>query len=295
MTLRQDRPPWLRREHMCFLVLGVALCALRWGCVEALWSVSREGDRASDYWVVPLIVAFLCIERRHAIFCITRFSRWGLLPLALGLCLTSPTLAAQMTGGAADAISMSLFGLILALAGVFLTCYGEAATRRAAWPLSMLLLAVPMPIEIWDRAVDGLQRGSAMVLGLLFHVLRVPFVREGMRFDLSGVSILIAPQCSGIRSSYALLVLTAALTYIALRSPWRRLLLLASVFPLVMLKNGIRIATLTLLAEHVDPSYLHGALHHEGGFVFFGIVLALEVLLCWALGISERKAGAPAV
>jgi exosortase len=290
MTLRQDRPLWLRREHLCFLLLGFALCALRWGSIQAWLSASRVGDRASDYWVVPLISAFLCFERRHAIFCITGFSHWGFLPLVLGLGLSTPLLAARAAGSVADAISLSLFGLILALAGAFLACYGEAATRRAAWPLALLVLAVPMPIEIWHRAVDVLQRGSALVLGLLFHLVRVPFARVGLRFDLSGVSIIIDPQCSGIRSSYALLVLTAVLSYLALCSPWRRLVLLASVLPLALLKNGIRIATLTLLAEHVNPSYLRGRLHHEGGFVFFGGALVLEILLCWALGISERKA-----
>jgi exosortase/archaeosortase family protein len=47
--------------------------------------------------------------------------------------------------------------------------------------------------------------------------------------------------------------------------------------PLSVLKNGIRIATLTLLSIHVDPSFLTGNLHHQGGFVFF--LLALLILL----------------
>jgi exosortase len=289
MTLRQDRPLWLRWEHLCFLVLAFALCVLRWGSILAWISVSRVGERASDYWVVPMISAFLCFERRHAIFCITGFSRWGFLPLVVGLSLSSPVLAALAAGNAADAISMNSLGLVLALAGAFLAFYGEVSARRAAWPLALLLLAVPMPIEVWNRAVVVLQHGSAMVVGLLFHLVRVPFVREGLRFDLSRVSIIIDPQCSGIRSSYALLVLAAALCYLALRSPGRRLILLASVLPLALLKNGIRIVTLTLLAEYVNPSYLRGTLHHDGGFVFFGVALALEILLCWALGASERK------
>lgn len=290
MTPRQDRPLWLRREHICFLMLGFALCALRWSSILACFSVSRVGARASDYWVVPLISMFLCFERRHAIFCITGFSRWGFLPLVIGLSLSSPFLAVHLAGGGADEISLNIFGLLLALAGSFLACYGAVAARRAAWPLALLVLAVPMPIEVWNRAVVVLQHGSGMVVGLLFHLIRVPFAREGLRFDLSRVSIIIDPQCSGIRSSYALLVLTAALCYLALRSPWRRLVLLASVLPLALLKNGIRIVTLTLLAEYVNPSYLYGTLHHDGGFVFFGGALALEILLCWALGTYERKA-----
>jgi len=41
------------------------------------------------------------------------------------------------------------------------------------------------------------------------------------------------------------------------------------------LKNGIRIVTLTLLAVHVDPSFLTGQLHHDGGVVFFALALVM--------------------
>jgi exosortase/archaeosortase family protein len=47
--------------------------------------------------------------------------------------------------------------------------------------------------------------------------------------------------------------------------------------PLSVIKNGIRIATLTLLSIYVDPSFLTGSLHRKGGFVFF--LMALLILL----------------
>jgi exosortase/archaeosortase family protein len=42
-------------------------------------------------------------------------------------------------------------------------------------------------------------------------------------------------------------------------------------------KNGIRITTLTLLSVYVDPGFLYGRLHRQGGFVFF--LIALLILL----------------
>ena len=49
----------------------------------------------------------------------------------------------------------------------------------------------------------------------------------------------------------------------------------------MILKNGIRIATLTLLAMYVDPSFLTGRLHHEGEVIFFvmSLLLPLPMLL----------------
>jgi len=58
----------------------------------------------------------------------------------------------------------------------------------------------------------------------------------------------------------------------------------------MVVKNGVRIATLTILAEYVDPGFLYGRLHHEGGVVFFllGLVLLLPVL--WLLQRGEKPA-----
>jgi exosortase/archaeosortase family protein len=53
------------------------------------------------------------------------------------------------------------------------------------------------------------------------------------------------------------------------------------------LKNGIRIATLTLLANYVNPDFLYGNLHHRGGVVFFVIGLILLVPLFWYLRKGE--------
>lgn len=67
------------------------------------------------------------------------------------------------------------------------------------------------------------------------------------------------------------------------------LLALLSV-PLSVLKNGIRIATLTLLSIYVDPDFLTGKLHHEGGFVFFvAALLILWPVFLWLVK-SEKTA-----
>ena len=60
--------------------------------------------------------------------------------------------------------------------------------------------------------------------------------------------------------------------------------------PLGIIKNGIRITTLTLLAIYVDPSFLSGNLHREGGFLFFLLALAMlaPVLCYWRNRIELR-------
>jgi exosortase/archaeosortase family protein len=74
-----------------------------------------------------------------------------------------------------------------------------------------------------------------------------------------------------------------------------RALLVAAVLPIAILKNGVRIVTLSLLARHVDPSFLTGQLHHEGGIVFFLIALLILSPVFVLLQRSERASAGEAL
>jgi exosortase len=117
---------------------------------------------------------------------------------------------------------------------------------------------------------------SADVTYAALLLLGVPVVREGAVFLLpNGVAIEIAQECSGIRSSMVLLGVGVVAGQMFLRSWWTRAALLALIVPLAIIKNGIRIVTLSLLAVYVDPGFLDGWLHHQGGSVFFAVTLVL--------------------
>jgi hypothetical protein len=56
-----------------------------------------------------------------------------------------------------------------------------------------------------------------------------------------------------------------------------------------LIKNSIRIAALALLGTYVDPGFLTGRLHHEGGVVFFALTLPLWALIVLLLRRSEYR------
>jgi exosortase len=272
------------RLHLAFALVVLAIAAIGWNSLRAWLQISTSGEQASDYWVVPILSALLCLQRKHEIFApAARFTPAGVALIAAGLGIN----AAFLRSGANSA---ALLGIVVAIAGAFLFCYGGRACSQARFPLALLLLAIPLPIAAWNHVVDWLQHGSATVLEAIFTLLQISFHRNGLEFQLSSLSINIAPECSGIRSSYALLVITVLLAYLSVHSLWRRALLVAAVIPLVLIKNGIRIATISLLAVKVDPVFIDGPLHHRGGFVFFSLVFAAEGALCWLLRRSEMQA-----
>ena len=79
------------------------------------------------------------------------------------------------------------------------------------------------------------------------------------------------------------------LAQLFLHSPWRKTLLIAAAIPLSVAKNALRIVTIAVLGTRVDPGYLHGNLHRQGGIIFLGIAVAVEVLLLWILRRTELR------
>jgi exosortase len=133
---------------------------------------------------------------------------------------------------------------------------------------------------------------SADVTYAAFLLLGVPVVREGSVFLLPNqIAIEVAQECSGIRSSVVLLGVGMVAGPMFLRCWWTRAVLLALIVPLAILKNGLRIVTLSMLAVYADPAWLDGWLHHQGGGVFFAITLMLLATILLGLRQWESARG----
>jgi exosortase len=187
-----------------------------------------------------------------------------------------------------DYLSVEILALIVLWIAGFALCYGTDALRAACFPLLFLMLMIPIPDFLIDNVIFFLQTGSAAVSYWLFRILNVPVFKEGFVFILPTLNIEVAKECSGIRSSMALLITTLLAGEFVLRSGWRKSLLVLSAVPILIFKNGLRIVTISLLSIYVDPRFLHGWLHTSGGVVFY--VLALLSLFPIILLLKRGEA-----
>jgi exosortase len=176
--------------------------------------------------------------------------------------------------------------VLLWIAG-FAFFFGECAFRAARFPLFFLMLAVPLPTFLLAHVVHALQAGSAAIVSAIFEVTGTPFLREGFVFQFSQFSIEIAEECSGIRSSMAVLILALLAAHFYLRTFWKQLAFIACSLLVMIVKNGVRIATLTFLSMYVNPAFLFGRLHRDGGVVFF--LLGMAMLLPILLGLQRGE------
>lgn len=240
--------------------------------------------------IAPISVLLVFLNGKRIFRTLTHSYFWsGLLVLAGTAAYLVAKESELLSSGGRLSVTMLSF-VMLVIAG-FLVSFGSTAARRAVFPLGFLFLMVPLPPEILGRIIYFLQVGSTATAYSLFHLFAVPVFRDQFVLQLPQFSIQVAAECSSIRSSLALFITGLLIAYLYLRKPWTRAVLVALTVPLSVLKNGVRIVTLCMLAMDVNPGFLTGRLHHEGGIVFF--LFALLILggvlrvLRWAENIPS--------
>jgi exosortase len=253
---------------------------------------SLDEGYSSHIVLIPLLAGFLIWSKRDRIFANTKYSAKAALAIGTsGIVTTAIAFAVRMRGESDLAQLLIVLSVLLLIVAGFVGFFGTAAFRKAIFPFSLLLMVLPIPRPLIDRVIQLLQAGSADLTTWMFSLLGVPVLREGFVLTMPGLSIEIAKECSGINSSIALLIIMLLVAHETLHSNWRRVALVLIVLPLSIVKNAIRIVTLTMLATHVDPSFLTGRLHHEGGFVFYLISLALVYPVWKVLQKTEKTHG----
>ena len=271
--------------------------------------VSFSSDYYSHIPLIPLVSAYLFYQRRKTFVDVSNYEpRWGLAMAGMGFLLYAagmwmPWLHQQ------DSPSLLVFSSLLFFFGSFMFSYGRRAFKRYAFPLLFLLFMVPLPNKLMDGIIYFLLSGSAEVTDMIFKATGIPYLREGFVFQMPRFSIEIAKQCSGIRSSLALLITVVLAAHLFLRTYWQKAVLVVCVLPIALVKNGIRISVLTFLGMYVNQRILtEGFLHKSGGILFFipaivliGIILSLlrrvnseRVLsIVGCMNAVKRAAGSP--
>ena len=192
-------------------------------------------------------------------------------------------------GTASEGLSASIFSLVLWWIGVVIACFAMESFRSHLFPLCFLFLIVPLPERALNWTTVFLQRQSAWSTSALFQLIGVPVTRDGVILSIPGLTIQIEQECSSIRSSTMLVIVALILAYLFLKAPWRRIVLVLATIPASIAKNAIRIFIIAELGTRVNPSFLHGGLHRNGGIVFLSLAVLVITGLLWLLRRGEMR------
>lgn len=286
MVLASEKMKSMEFAFLGFLaVSGAAFFKL----LAALVKFSLDHEYCSHILLIPFISAFLIYMDRDAI---TKSLSWW--PAGALVALPAiPALIWAFAGKSSlepnDFLSGVTFSIVCVWISGFAVCFGMRAVRAATFPLSLLLLMIPLPTVALYAATRYLQQGSTEITWWLLQAVGEPSLKDGFMIYLPKLTIFVAEECSGIRSSVALFITCLLAAHMMLKSNWRRTVFVLLTFPVALIKNGIRIATLVLLSTHVDMRFMTSSLHRDGGFLFFGIALLMMFPVLKLLQKSDTR------
>jgi exosortase C (VPDSG-CTERM-specific) len=277
------------------LGLIVSLVALMCAFIQPLSTLFRfaiSSDLYSHVLLIPVVSIYLGWIKRHDLPPESNPLRWfAILLFCLGAgILVAARFATSETPGlpVEDRVSGAILAFILMVAGASAWWLGRRTLAALAFPLGFLLFMVPFPTVIRDAIETFYQHTSAGAAAAFFTLVGTPFFREGTFFQLPGINLQVAPECSGIRSSLALFITSIVAGQLFLRSRAKRLVLALAVIPLGILRNGLRVFTIGELCVHVGPEMIDSPIHHRGGPLFFALSLIPFGIFLFALIKSDR-------
>jgi exosortase len=209
--------------------------------------------------LVPFVVLGLLWWKRKELMGVSFRTWWpGLLLLTAGLCL-------HLLGYAVQQPRISVAGLFTGLYGIMGLAWGPGWLRRSFFPYVLFTFAIPLG-SLADPITFRLRLLVCQLVELVSHyILAIDITRVGTKLiDPTGhYEYEVVAACSGIRSLIATLGLAILLGFTSFQTPWKRLAMLASAFPLAVLGNLVRMLTIIIASELGGREA--GKVIHEGG------------------------------
>jgi EpsI family protein len=198
----------------------------------------------------------------------------------LGILLAAVLVLAWLVARVAGIQVIEFISATLLVFAVFWAIAGTKAMRKTAFPLLLLLAAVPVS----EFLVEPLMRITAKISEVLLALIAVPALRDGQFFYLPGGSFEVADVCSGLKYLLAGVFAGLAFSYVTYTSVYKRLLFIGIVGIAVVVTNGVRAFIVMSVASATRMKILGGEDHIIFGMVMFAVVF---VALIW---VGEKYA-----
>jgi exosortase C (VPDSG-CTERM-specific) len=282
----------MSKRFVGWCVYLVILCGAFAMPLQNFARFAAHSDVHSYVLLIPFVVAYL-IYIRWKQLSDELISAWGLTAMlaAAGTCAlwAAEHFATLGENDHMTLIALSFFCFVIAGTFLFL---GSKWARSAMFPLFFLAFMIPLPEMVVDTLEEASKQASAEVANWLFLISGTPFLRAGTIFELPGMTISVAKECSGIRSTLVLVITSLLAANMFLGTTWRRAALVAAVIPLGLLRNGFRILVISLLCVHIGPDMIHSVIHRRGGPFFFALSLVPLFVMLWLFRRQELKRAA---
>lgn len=266
---------WLRSRPVLLGggLISLLLAPMYWRIAVKLVSDWYDIPDYSHGFLVPFFALFLLWDKRF------KLRQMRVSPSWAGVALVLLGVLTLFFGVYGAELFLSRISFILIISGLVWTLCGREILREIAFPLAVLMLAIPFPEIVFNQITFPLQLLASRAASALLPLLGVPVFREGNVIQLPVMKLEVAEACSGIRSLMSLFTLAVFYGYFLEQTSTRRWIMALASIPIAVCANALRIVGTGLCVQYWDPSKAEGFFHEFSGWVMFVISLTCLYVL----------------
>ncbi len=270
----------------------------------SIWDNMRNGYKrenaewAFGYFVPPAVLILLWVTRN-------RFAGVPITHRGLGLVVILFACVIFFAGYKANQKYVGYVAGQFLVAGMVLWFFGLAQFKRGFWLWVLFGLTWPWIFLIEPVSVPLRMVMTKMTAGFL-GLIGEDIVREGTTImssptpDLDAgerFSLKVAAACSGLRSLFALSMVSLLYGYLSLQRTWQRFVLLVSALPFAVLGNFVRMILLYIGTLMFGSEFAIGEGEHDPSayHIGAGIVVFIVALGCMMILVQILKHGPAAL
>jgi exosortase len=266
---------------------GSLLClALGWLYFDVMRRLGSDWYNDENYshgLLVPLIAGYAIWQNQDQLRAlIAKPLTWiggGAMVVAV-LMLWAGTVGAELF--------VTRISFLLAIISLILYFGGINWLKQMFFPLLLLLLAIPIPLLIFNRIAFPLQLIASDYAARVINMIGIPAFREGNVIELAQMKLEVVEACSGIRSLMSLATLAVTYAYFAESKWWRRVTLIAAVIPIAIVTNAARVTITGIMAHYYGEEAAQGFQHAFSGWLIFIVAMMLLLATAQLLRYASR-------
>lgn len=300
------------------------IAALTFVFVGVLVKLGRDWWSDENYshgLLIPFVIAYVLWSERKTIQLTDKASRAWAGAFGIGCALLM-----LFAGTVGAELFVQRISLVLMMASIVVYFWGYALLRLIAMPVTLLLLAIPIPQIIFNRVAFPLQLFASRCAVGAMSFLNIPVLRQGNIIELMPLGarepkrLAVVEACSGIRSLMTLVTLAVVYAYFTSpRSPksptnftlsssssgheinksgklkfvgqfvfWRSVILIAAAVPIAILTNALRVSGTGVLAHYYGTRVADGFFHSFSGWVIYIVAALMLFATGWILDQLKR-------
>lgn len=242
------------------------------------WMYSAyKGDDGQGLLIPFVVLALIWWKRKEFLAAPNRI--W-----TPGLALLAGALALHVLGYLVQQPRVSIVALFSGVYALIGLIWGPAWMRTGFFPFFLFAFCIPIS-SIGEPVTFPLRIMASKLVWLISHGLGIDVVRDGNQLYDSGRTYRyeVAAACSGLRSLMAIFAIATIYGFLSFEKNWKRVLMMASAFPLAVVGNVTRLLSIIIAAEVFGQS--GGDRVHDSFFFsllpYIPAIISVAVLARW--------------